>query len=158
MDNKAKLAEPDRVKPFDDTQLSDLECPEVLSIHQIAERVVSNIITILEDRSDYEELSDQEVAIRARDTVDKISKAMKDRIGEETVGLEDTEISFNLVAEIITINVISLLEDSVGYEVFTAKQRKDKTKEIVNNMIRNLKSLVKMKLRDKEAPDVNREE
>lgn len=63
------------------------------------------------------------------------------------------EASFNSIAEMITGNVLSVLEDSMGYENFSDQERKDKTKEVVNNMIRNLKGLVKMKLRDREVKD-----
>ena len=68
-----------------DTQLSDLECPEVLCVDDVAQGLIDAIILLLEDRSDYDDLTDEQVAILAKDLFNSITKKGFEKLKEEIV-------------------------------------------------------------------------
>ena len=66
-------------------QLSNLKCPEPLSVDDTAQGLVDAIILLLEDRADYDDLTDEQVAILAKDLFNSITSKGLEKLKEEIV-------------------------------------------------------------------------
>ena len=60
-----------------------------VTIDQIAQRVIDDVIELCEDRDDFDDLSDEELAVIATDMVKKITKAVANKLKDEIVEVPD---------------------------------------------------------------------